>query len=750
MGPRIGRWPPRPENVLYNDTYQLAGPESTDLVPSDPASGGGLQSAHSGGMGGGGGAAPAPRGPREWLLLVLWRQKWVVMVVLALSLVAGWGYMQVTTPMYASTAKISVQQATPLLGQSLTVQEGDSTFRHTQKDLLTSEPVLLIASAKVGKLRTFNGAPVPVSILKNYVGTDLDRNSSILTVTGYSPFADDAEVIANGVVDAFMTYQSKPKVSTAHETLRLLDTRRKETEAKLKAAIDGLGALEAAHGPLAQRDEHTNIVLQQLKGLSEALLKAQTETIEAKSAFEDTARALGIAPGQLEQANPAETDPDFLVASTPQAQMELQREMLQSQTILQELQQRYLPNHPAIVGMKRRLEQLNLKYVASIRRRYVASQHKEREFQKSYDDAQQRAINVTAHAKDYARLQDEVERLKKERDNYSDRIRSAELEIQGGNIVIDVHEPAHAQVKPSIPNPKRVLPIALAAGLVAGLMLACLREWVDDRFRSAGEIKNSLGMPILAVIPQSTTKRSPSVSGQRILLDPASDAAEAYRSLRTAVQFAAPEGQMKTLLVTSPASGDGKTTLASNLAIAMAQAGKKVCLVDADLRKPAQHEIFGVKNNTGLSMLLAGRCTLDTATQRANVTGLEILPCGPVPSNPTEILNSREFGETMELLAEKYDVVVIDSPPAEAVNDTRIIAAQCDATLIVLKAQTAHRRSAERTRDSLLGVGAKIIGLVVNDLPRRTHTAYGQMAGNRRYVPGLTSQEYDLLQARAK
>lgn len=130
--------------------------------------------------------------------------------------------------------------------------------------------------------------------------------------------------------------------------------------------------------------------------------------------------------------------------------------------------------------------------------------------------------------------------------------------------------------------------------------------------------------------------------------------------------------------------------------------------------------------------------------------GLEILPCGPMPANPTEILNSRDFSETLDQLADKYDVVVLDSPPVESANDARIIAAQCDATLIVLKAQTAHRRQTERTRNSLLGVGARIIGLVVNDVPGRTQGPYGRLTGNRRVVAGLTSQEYDILQARAK
>jgi capsular exopolysaccharide synthesis family protein len=207
---------------------------------------------------------------------------------------------------------------------------------------------------------------------------------------------------------------------------------------------------------------------------------------------------------------------------------------------------------------------------------------------------------------------------------------------------------------------------------------------------------------------------------------------------------------VKTLMVASPNSGDGKTTLTTNLGIAMAQGGKRVCIVDADLRKPTVQDIFSIKTTLGLTTLLSGRSTLDSALQKSSVSGLDILPCGPVPANPTEVLNSQQFSDTLEELADRYDIVLLDSPPVQRATDARVIAASCDATLIVLTARSAHRKSTEHTRDALQGVGARVIGLVVNDVPGAKSNGYGGPKALRTVVAGLTSQEYDILQTRAK
>jgi len=198
-----------------------------------------------------------------------------------------------------------------------------------------------------------------------------------------------------------------------------------------------------------------------------------------------------------------------------------------------------------------------------------------------------------------------------------------------------------------------------------------------------------------------------------------SDVAEAYRTIRTAVYFGVPHGTAKTLLVTSPAPGDGKTTLASNLAIAMAQAGNKILLVDADFRKPMQHKIFELDKKIGLSTVLAGEADLAHAIHKTEVNGLEVLPCGPIPANPSEILNSQMFADVLSELVGRYDHVVIDSPPVMPVTDSRILAASCDCTILALRAEKSTRKSAVYARDTLRSVGSRILGVVVNDVPRK-------------------------------
>jgi capsular exopolysaccharide synthesis family protein len=183
----------------------------------------------------------------------------------------------------------------------------------------------------------------------------------------------------------------------------------------------------------------------------------------------------------------------------------------------------------------------------------------------------------------------------------------------------------------------------------------------------------------------------------------------------------------------------------------MAQGGKRVCIVDADLRRPTIQDIFSIKTTLGLTTLLSGRSNLDGTLQKSPVSGLDILPCGPVPANPTEILNSQQFSDTLEELADRYDIVLLDSPPVQRATDARVIAASCDATLIVLTAKAAHRKSTEHTRDALQGVGARVIGLVVNDVPgNKSGNGYGTPKPLRTVVAGLTSQEYDILQTRVK
>jgi capsular exopolysaccharide synthesis family protein len=213
--------------------------------------------------------------------------------------------------------------------------------------------------------------------------------------------------------------------------------------------------------------------------------------------------------------------------------------------------------------------------------------------------------------------------------------------------------------------------------------------------------------------------------GQKAHLEPKSIVAEAYRTIRTAVFFGVPKGEAKTILITSPSSGDGKSTIVSNLAIAMAQAGQKTLIIDADFRKPMQHNIFEIaREEKGLADVVADVVNLEEAIQPGPVEGLDVLSCGTEIPNPSEVLNSDAFARLLREFAERYDRVIVDSPPVGPVADSQILSALCDITLLVLRADVSTRRHSQHARDSLLGVGGHLLGAIVNGV-RRKHGHYG-------------------------
>jgi capsular exopolysaccharide synthesis family protein len=357
-----------------------------------------------------------------------------------------------------------------------------------------------------------------------------------------------------------------------------------------------------------------------------------------------------------------------------------------------------------------------------------AAQKLEEELYNRKEQSIKRYVDLNAKMADFARLKAEYETKQEFSRRVMDRIKQLEIAASTLPLVatIEVIEPPRAARSPSYPRKYRTLAVALMAGTMLGCGVALLRDRLDGRMRSVEEIQTIIGLPVLGVVPQMSGRRTAVARAMTVHLDPRSVVAEAYRTVRTAVYFGAGSNRCKTILVTSPEPGDGKTTSASNLAIAIAQTGRRVLLLDADFRKPTQHKNLDIKDSIGLSSVLAGREPVSKAIQHTGVEGLDILPCGPIPANPSEILNSREFGELIDSLAVKYDHILFDSPPVNAVTDARILGAVCDASLLVLRADKSTRKSGEHARNALLGVGARVLGVIVNDAPhRKGYEVYG-------------------------
>ncbi len=286
--------------------------------------------------------------------------------------------------------------------------------------------------------------------------------------------------------------------------------------------------------------------------------------------------------------------------------------------------------------------------------------------------------------------------------------------------------PAVPSTTPSSPKIARDIGIAIVAGLLLGIGFALLRDNLDDRIRGKDDLEHVVpGTPVLGLIPvidDWRDRKRPYLVAQT---HPKSPPTEAYRGLRTSVQFMSLENPTRVLQITSPSPGDGKTTTSANLAWIMAEAGQRVVLVGCDLRRPRIHEFFGLPNDIGFTSVLLGEAELEDALLRVpNQSHLQVLPTGPVPPNPSELLSSAKTHEVFKNLSARADIVVVDSAPVLPVTDAAVLSTHADAILLVVSAGMDRRRDTVRSVEMLNQINAPIVGTVLNRAPETDSYAY--------------------------
>jgi capsular exopolysaccharide synthesis family protein len=307
-------------------------------------------------------------------------------------------------------------------------------------------------------------------------------------------------------------------------------------------------------------------------------------------------------------------------------------------------------------------------------------------------------------------------------------------QAQGGYEAKLIHPPGLG--RKIAPNPLQVFPLSAILGLAAGVGLAYLAELSDKSFRTPAEIRRRLGLPVIGHIPffdadDAASKQA--ASGTPADVDPMviahyqsnSIAAEAYRGVRTALYFNSQGVGHQVIQVTSPNVSDGKSTLAANLAVSIAQSGKRTILIDGDCRKPKVHKFFNVSSETGLASVIAGTTDLDAAVKQSAVPNLSILPCGPRPVNPAELLTSPRFKELLDLIRSRYEFVIVDTPPLLVVTDPCVVAPRVDGVVLTIRVTKNGRPYAERAKEILASLGANVIGVVVNGFGGQAGGRYG-------------------------
>lgn len=302
--------------------------------------------------------------------------------------------------------------------------------------------------------------------------------------------------------------------------------------------------------------------------------------------------------------------------------------------------------------------------------------------------------------------------------------------------LLTIIEPAEAPLDAVAPNRFQNTFLGAVLGILLVGLIIFVAEYLYDGVRDPDDVRETTGLSTIGTIARMKGDRGRSEMYRlAALLYPRSSVAEAYRTLRTNIEFSSVDSAITTLLVTSSVTGEGKTVTAANLAVVYAQAGRRVLLVDADMRKPGVHTMFDLPNDRGLTTLLRRESTsLDAVAQQTEQENLRVLTSGPLPPNPSELIGSQRMRSVVELLVKSEKLVIFDSPPVQAVTDAAILGSFVDATLLVVDAQRSRRRVIRLARESLGKTGANVVGVVLNRIPARARAddqgAYGDYYGS--------------------
>ncbi len=426
----------------------------------------------------------------------------------------------------------------------------------------------------------------------------------------------------------------------------------------------------------------------------------------------------------------------------------------------QELIEQYGPNHPLLASVRMRIKetqdyftklelnlldrennngsaeqvdsvQLCVEYLQQELGRIVTSQ---KLLTVLYDADYELAKELTDFELTEGEFQRNMSRTQQLYDGIMSQLQEADLVKNYGGFKADVISPAGFGYKIK-PDAKSIFAMSIFLGILLGMSLAYVADMADGTFRSPEEVGAELGLSVIGHIPQFAPATNSRLDADVVnsSLDRSlctyyrsmSAETEAYRGLRTGLYFSNRGKTHKVIQVTSPCPGDGKSTVAANLSVCIAQSGQRVLLIDADMRRPTQHSIFDVESESGLSTVIALDEELEDAICETAIDNLWLMPVGPLPPDPSELLTSPRFGELISVVREQYDYVIVDTGPLIAVSDPSVVAAQVDGLLLNVRLARTPRKQAERAREILATLDAPVLGVIVNAVSGSEARKYG-------------------------
>lgn len=544
------------------------------------------------------------------------------------------------------------------------------------------------------------------------------RNSRLVDVKYDMPEARLATRIANEQAKNYINQILEYKFLASKDASDFLVGQLKDERAKVEAAEEALQKYREQNGAISI-DAGQNITVQKLADLNAAVTRAKTLRIE-KEALYSQLRA------NVDNLAVLDTFPAILTNAFIQ---QLKGQLADLQRQKAQLSDRLLDQHPdmirvtsAITNAQAKLDAEVRKVVQSVKSEYDAALSQENSLTTALNQQRGEALAMNRKSIDYGVLQREADSSKQIYQSLLQRAKETGVSGELRTSNVRVVDPAEVPRSPARPNKTFNLASALLGGLLLGFTLAFFFEYVDSSIKSPDEIKVHLGLASLGLLPKISEQ---SLGGAYPLLSNAVPAnfAESFRAIRTNVLFSSTDEGAKSVVVTSTGPAEGKSVVASNLAVSLAQAGTRVLLIDADMRKPKSHSIFKVAQEPGLSNVLVGNAKASEAVRKTEVAGLWLLPAGRIPPNPAELLGSPRLRDFLVSLSQHFEWIIIDTPPVMAVTDAALVAHRVTGVIYVVGAEMTSRHAAARGIDQLESAQAKFIGAVLNrvDLDRNAY-----------------------------
>lgn len=564
------------------------------------------------------------------------------------------------------------------------------------------------------------------------------RNSRLVDIKYQLPDAAVATQVVNTLARTYIEQNLEYKFMSSKEASDWLGERLAEQRKQVEQAEAKLQQYREQNDAISLEDRE-NIVVQKLADLNAAVTQVKTDRFQKEALYNQLQ--------SLRSTNTAALDSFPAILSNAYIQQQ-KADLSQLQSQQAQLAEKFGDKHPEMIKVKSAIQMAQTKLdgeigkvVQSVRNEYQAALAKENSLIAALNQQKGEAQSMNRKAIDYGVLERDVQSNKQLYESLLQRAKETGVSSELKTSNIRVIDAAERPRKPATPRVGLNLGLGLFGGMVLALGLAFFFEYVDSRIKTPDELTVHLGLSSLGMVPALDPK---SWKGKEPLLNAGvpPNFVEAFRSVRTNVLFSSADEGSRTIIVTSTGPGEGKTTVATNLAIGFAQAGQRVLLIDADMRRPRVHDVFNHNQEPGLSNLIVGNAKASECVHKSGVPGLWTVTAGRIPPNPTELLGSQRFKDFLTSLKDHFEWVIVDSPPIMAVVDASVVASTAGAVVFVVGAEMTSRHAAHAAVAQLRQGRAKFIGAVLNRVEleknayyyshyyRREYGAYYQQAAN--------------------